>query len=77
MAIRKFRSCDNVNDAEFKKLEIDSKLYSSLKSVVYLIALINYKNINVWALLIMIPSVFSIIETMQMNKYKESDKNKK
>lgn len=77
MAIRKFSSKDRENDFEYRSLEIDSKMYSYLKFALYILAMINFKNTNIWASLMMITSLFSIVETVQKNKVEEKIKSKK
>ena len=75
MAIRKFNTENRENDSEFKSLEIDSKMYSNLKWVIYIVALLNYKNTNMCGVLFVITSLFNIIERVQKNKLEGDIKN--
>lgn len=77
MAIRKFSSKDREEDLEFKKLQIESNMYTYLKAMLYVFALINYKNITVWATIIVITLACIAIETIQKNKLEQNIRNKK
>ena len=77
MAIRKFSSKDREDDFEFKKLQIESNMYTYLKAMLYVFALINYKNITVWATITVITLACIAIETIQKNKLEQNIRNKK